>query len=196
MGLTASDSGGGDFKPAPEGPHVARCVSVVDLGTQPGSQQFPTPRHKVMFAWELPNVLEEIEGQQVPKLVFKRYSMSLHENSRMRKDLQTWRGKVFTADELAGFALRKVLGAPGMVSITHSPDGQHANIDAIMAVPPGMECSEAHHDLVYYEIEEGANATYETFGDKLKATIRSAPEWPGNAVAAGDPGPSDDDIPF
>ena len=34
MGLIARDSGGGDYKPAPAGNHIARCVQVIDLGTQ------------------------------------------------------------------------------------------------------------------------------------------------------------------
>ena len=73
MGLMATEGGsGGDFTPAPEGTHIGRCVKVIDLGTQPGSQMYPDPKHKVMVAWELPSELHEYNGEQLPFLVTTR----------------------------------------------------------------------------------------------------------------------------
>lgn len=206
MGLTATDNGGGgSFTPAPEGTHAARCIRVIDLGTQPGSQQYPAPKHKVLFVWELPNELEEYNGEQMPRLVSKRYTLSLNEKASLRHDLQSWRGRAFTADELKGFELKAVCGHACMVSVVHSADGQYANLTAVTAPPKGMAVPPAKHPIVYYEIEDGASDAFGAFGDKLQATIRRAPEWQGPAdpdqrpgADSGDdsPFPGDDDIPF
>lgn len=204
MGLTATDSGGGgDFKPAPEGTHVARCVRMIDLGTQPGSKQFPTPRPRVMLMWELPLETEEVDGKPMPMMVLKRYTMSTHEKSVLRHDLNSWRGRALTDEEAKAFDLRKVLGHPCMVTVTHSQDGKYANIQAVTACPKGMAVPPAVHPIVAYEIEEGESETFKGFGEKMQAIIRQAPEFPGNAKPEQaedgyhDGAPfEDDDIPF
>lgn len=202
MGLTASDNGGGgSFTPAPEGTHLARCVRVVDMGTQPGSQMYPTPKHRVQFVWELPHEQTEYEGKTEPSFVIKRYTMSLHEKASLRHDLESWRGRQFTADELSGFELKKVLGAPCMISIVHSDDHKYANIKAVTACPKGMDVPDQHHPSVYFEIEDGASEAFQKFSPKMQEAIRQAPEWkgpsdPDTAPDNGDPGFGDSDIPF
>lgn len=199
MGLTASDKGGGDFTPAPEGTHIARCVRVIDLGTQPGSQQFPKPKHKVLIFWELPEVTEEYEGKMTPRLVGSRYTMSLHENSALRPILESWRSRAFTPTELEGFELRNILGVPCLLTVVHSEDGKYANIKSVSALHPKLRADmpEAHHDLVYYEIEDGPTEAFEKFSANLKSIICAAPEWTGDEAGKdGDQGFGDDDIPF
>ena len=68
-----------------------------------------------------------------------RYTLSLHENAALRRDLQSWRGRAFTETELAGFDLKTVLGVPCMITLVHSPDGKYANIQAVAGLPKGME---------------------------------------------------------
>lgn len=200
MGLTASDSGGGgDFELAPAGTHAARCVRIIDLGTQPGSAQYPKPKHKALFAWELPEETMEMDGERVPFLVFTRYTMSLHENAQMRQDLERWRGKAFSADELSCFELKRVLGAPCMITIQHSPDGKYANVRGVTSLPKGMQVAEPFHELVYYEVEDGPNDVFNKLSERLQDTIKSCPEWQqlhGNRRPAAVSDFGDDDIPF
>jgi hypothetical protein len=37
--MRVSDTGGGDFEQAPAGTHMARCVRIIDIGTQFGEYQ-------------------------------------------------------------------------------------------------------------------------------------------------------------
>ena len=54
MGLKASDSGGGNFRPVPPGSYVARCISVIDLGTQVSNGKFgEKAAHKARLSWEV-----------------------------------------------------------------------------------------------------------------------------------------------
>lgn len=174
MGLTLSDSGGGgDFEIVPEGTHIARCVRIVDLGMQPGGKDFPEPKKTVMFTFEIPAEMRLINGEERPALISRRFTASLHEKATLRKFLETWRGRKFTKDELAGFELRKVLGQPCMLTVVHSDNaGKHyANVQAAAAMPRGSMAPAQMETAVYYEIEQGQDETYRSFGDKLQATI-------------------------
>jgi hypothetical protein len=120
---------GGDFEPAPEGLHRAVCVDVVDLGPQ------TTPwgeRHKVKLIWELSCQMDN--GR--PFTISKRYTASLHAKSNLNKDLTRWRGRPFTSEELAGFDLEQVIGAPCQVLVQHAEkDGSvYGNVTAVMRV--------------------------------------------------------------
>ena len=100
-------------------------------------------QHKVVVAWELDQRIENPESEYNGKrfVQSKRYTMSLHEKSSLRKDLESWRGRAFTAEELQGFDLEKLIGACCLMSIVHAEkDGKtYANLSAIMALPKGTE---------------------------------------------------------
>jgi hypothetical protein len=110
MGRYANDTGGGDFQHAPIGTHAARCIRLIDLGTQQGEWQGkPTFKNQVLVMWELPDELMEAQddGQPRPFIVSKFYTNSLSEKANLRKDLTTWRGRDFTDDELDRFDLQR-----------------------------------------------------------------------------------------
>jgi hypothetical protein len=118
---------GTSFTPPPEGVWSAVCVDVVDLGmvdSQWGS------KHKCRLVWEISERMED--GR--PFLASKQYSVSLHEKASLHKDLKSWRGKAFTAEELKGWDLERVIGAPCQLVITHEEkDGMvYGNITAVM----------------------------------------------------------------
>lgn len=118
---------GGSFTPAPEGVHDAVCVDVVDLGMIDGMWG---TQPKIRLAWELEETMPD--GRRY--IASKRYTPSLHEKATLAKDLRSWRGRPFTAEELAGFELDNVIGAPCKLVIQHDErDGNvYANVVTIM----------------------------------------------------------------
>ena len=139
MPIIASSKGesSGNFEPAPAGVHQAVCVDVVDLGVLDVSWQGQTKRqHKVNIAWQI----NEDRDDGKPFLVFKRYTLSLHEKSGLRKDLESWRGRKFTRDEEMGFDVEAVIGANCLLNITHNRVGDrtYANVVSIMPLAKGM----------------------------------------------------------
>jgi hypothetical protein len=200
--MIAKDSGGGSFEQAPAGTHVARCYKLIDLGTT--LQEFQgeaKKRHQVLIGWELPNELMttgEFAGQ--PFTASKFYTLSLHEKSNLRGDLKNWRGRDFTDDELKGFDLKNVLGAPCMLSVTINDKGK-SEVSGVMALPKGTTVADAVNPNVYFSFDEFSQETFDAFSEKMQALIAKADEFKaldGKAeakpVAAGDLG--DDDIPF
>jgi hypothetical protein len=119
-----------DFSPAPEGLWPAVCVDVVDLGivqTAFGAQV------KIQIRWQL----EEKDPKTNKRyLVVQSYTPSLHEKSKLRPLLESWRGKKFSADEVKQFDVEKLLGANCQLQIIHNikDEGRvYANVQA--AVP-------------------------------------------------------------
>lgn len=117
MSLVVKETGGVGAAPIEPGSYPARCVGVVDLGVQ-HNEFTGKDQEKVRLIFELPSERVQVEGEDKPRWLSKPYTASLHEKSSLRQDLDAWRGRAFTPEELAGFDLSNVLGAPCLLSVT------------------------------------------------------------------------------
>lgn len=204
MGIIASDKGGTDFKPVPAGTHVGICVMVIDQGIQPGGKFKPT--RKVYLRWELPNERTEWKDRDGnvhsgPMIIGKQYTLSLSEKANLRADLESWRGRSFTEQELKGFDVINVLGKACMIGVTHNTVGTktYANVSAVMGLPKGTTVPAAHNKPVSYSPDEHNQAVYDALPDWLKESISNR-KRDDVAPTVGNSGQSnedfDDDIPF
>lgn len=217
MGLVAKESGGGSFTPVPQGMHLARCYRVVDLGTQK-SEYLGTVKHlpKVMLQFEVHG--EDENGKKIetskgePMSISKNFTLSLAEKATLRKDLQTWRGREFTPEELRGFELKNVLGHWAMISVIKAAGTngkEYTNIAAIMSVPPAIRKAglpDGVNAVGIFSIDEPDMTMFDTFSDGLKQKIQGSPEWQareGKQYAKSESASKssgfddmDDDIPF
>jgi len=125
--LPVGGGGGGDFKRAPAGSHIAVCNMVVDCGLQPGSQAFPNPKRKVYVRFEIPSERIEYEkdGKTIegPLTIGSFYTASMNEKATLRKHLEGWRGKQFSDEEAAGFDVAAIAGGPCLLSVFESEHG-------------------------------------------------------------------------
>lgn len=124
-------------EPIPVGMHQAVCAMVCDIGTHKGEYQGKqTIRHQAVVIWELDEkkTLGAFAGERFQASKF--YTLSLDEKANLRKDLQSWRGKTFTPDELKGFDIEKLVGANCFINVIHK-DGK-AKITAITPLAKGM----------------------------------------------------------
>ena len=206
MGLTISDSGGGDFTPAPAGNHVARCISIIDLGTH-HNEMYNTDRTQVFIQWELPNETIEIDGEEKPFTIGTFYTASLSEKANLRKDLESWRGEAFTADQLAGFNIEKLAGVPCLLNVTHKKKQNGSTRAVVSSVTPllkDMECPPQHHETTLFDLSNATDADLETLSKGIRAIVEKSFEWQarsnqGEAYSQKDDPPGgdfEDDIPF
>jgi hypothetical protein len=179
MAIIAKSSGEGtSFEPAPSGVHQAVCVDVQDLGvlevTWQGTKK---QQHKINVAWQ---IAEEREDGK-PFLVFKRYTLSLHEKSGLRKDLESWRGRKFTREEEMGFDVEKLIGVNCLLNIQHNQVGDrtYANVVSIMPLVKGMPTMAAREYVRKQDRDPAPAPSVKT-------------EWPDEDV----PPLTDSDIPF
>lgn len=129
---------GSNFIPAPPGAWAAVCVDVVDLGMLKvafGGKE--KTQHKVRLVWQI----EEVRPDNKPYSVSKRYTLSLHEKASLRKDLESWRGRPFTDEELQGFDLEILLSKAALLNvISETKNGStYSNVASIMRLPKSMQ---------------------------------------------------------
>lgn len=179
MGRYASEGSSGIvFTPAPAGTHVARCFALIDIGTQRGEYQGePTIRNQIIAQFELPSELMD-DGK--PFICSKFYTNSLHEKAALRHDLEAWRGRAFTDEELKKFDLQVILGKPCMVTVQHTtnPAGNtKAKITAVTALPKGMQCPPAVNASWAFWIDEWDEQRYEQLPEGFKRLITASDEF-------------------
>lgn len=144
----------------PEGNHVARCISIIDLGTADSEWQGTVKkRTRVLLTFEFPEhtaVFKEEDGPQ-PLGRSVTYTASLSQKATLRNHLQSWRGRAFTAEELVKFDLVNVLGQPCLASVQHVTNDSGKTTDKITglsSLPKGLECPEPGVTPWSYNIED------------------------------------------
>jgi hypothetical protein len=167
---------------------------------------------KVMIQFEVHG--EDDQGNPLltqdgrPLSIAKSFTVTLSEKSNLRKDLQMWRGRDFTAQELRGFELKNVLGAWAMLTVTHTESNgkTYTNIAGINPVPANMKKAgmpEAVNEAKIFSIDDPDMSLFDTFSENLKNKIKASPEWQARTgeTPAEEPQKAgfndiDDDIPF
>lgn len=201
--LPVGGGGGGDFKRAPSGSHIAVCNLVADVGIQPGSQAFPSPKRKLYLRFEIPGERVEYEkdGKQVegPLTIGSFYTASMNEKATLRKHLEGWRGKGFTDAEAASFDISKLLGKACMLSVIESESGgkTYSNIQNIGKLPKGIPEPEAENDLLYYAEDDASDFAKlpKWLQEKIEGQVK--PSKPAaNESHAGSNGDAGEDVPF
>lgn len=192
---------GGDFKLCPAGTHIGICNLIADLGLQ---KTFYGDKHKVYIRFEIPDERVEYtkDGKTIsgPMSVGLTVSPSLSKKATLRSLLESWRGREFTKEELEGFDLFKVLGAPCQVVVIHQKadnGNTYANIKALVPLPKGMAKPTSEIGLLKYspdepsELEKLPEWIREKIAHQVSATPEDEPhtETPGGKF-------EDDDIPF
>ncbi len=174
MGLTLKE--GTTFKLVPAGQYNAVCVDVVDLGivktTWQGQERSV---HKCRLVFEL----DAKDADTGKRLTIGAYhTASLSEKANLRKFLEAWRGKPFTAEELKGFDTEVLVGVGALIQVVHAPKGDktYDNINSIMVPPRSMSWLEP-------------SGTYVRVKDRPT-------DANGNAPVDDAPPHGDDDLPF
>ena len=174
---------GGDFTPAPEGVWPAVCVDVVDKGIVKSALY--KPRHMIQIRWVL-NAEPPLNSNE-PHMAVRSFGATLNEKSLLRPFLESWRGKKFTEEELAGFDIENLIGANGQVQIIHNrANGKtYGNVQGVIPYPRGLAKMEVP-------------ATYIRQAERdRRAVLEANPD--GNTVEeyGNTPYPAEDeDIPF
>ena len=215
--IVENTSTGGDFTPVPAGLHLARCYRIVDLGTQQSEYMGETKhQRKIMLGWELHG--KDDEGNELvtsrgdPLAIFKNYTLSWNEKATLRNDLQGWRNKPFTEEEMRRFDISTILGAWCMLNVIERPGKSgkmYSNVGSIAPVPSVVKQAglpPAVNPNQLFRLAEPNYELFDTFGKGLKEKIQSSPEWQAlqgkKSAQKADKAPSSgfddmpDDLPF
>ncbi len=193
------------FTPVPAGSHIGRAIHCISLGTQPAQAQF-LPTFKVLIGWEIPDeMIINAEKVEMPMIISKEYSLSLGKKSNLRRDLEGWRGREFTGEELKGFQVENILDKTCLLNVIHKTSASgnvYAVISGISPLPKGVSCKPRVHDMVHFEIEDGKSCpAWLKIPQFIQKKIEQCEEWIHPAAAQSEPEQahgtvSDDDVPF
>ena len=174
------DSNTTDYTPCPAGSYPAKCVGLIDLGTQTSTFEAETKSaRKVLVSFEITDP-ETRRADGTPFVVSKRFTLSKHEKAALRGFLTAWRGRDFTPEEIKRFDLVAVLGADCLLSLvnTTKPDGKtFTNISGAMRLPRGMAAPAGEMPLQHFDLTDPDWQVFAALGSRLQAQIAESPEF-------------------
>ena len=168
------------------GTYVARCYSIVDLGTTEVSYMGgdPKPRHEMRFVFEIPEVKREFktkEGKEVKTVasISQNYTFSLNEKANLRKNLESWQGAKFTDEEAAEFDIESVLGKSCMLAIIHKEgkEGAYAVIGGISKMMKGLDDGLIVHEQSIFRLDDFSQEKFDKLPERVRERIQRSDEW-------------------
>ena len=183
MPIIASDSSSKlESKPIDAAVYVARCIGMCHIGTIDDTYQGnPVKRNKIRITWETPTELREFkEGDgEKPYVISNMYTLSLHENSKLKELLESWRGVKFTDEEIKGFDLTKVVGKPCMINIIHTErNGKvYADVKSVTPIAKGIQCPPQINPSSIWEYGNPDWDLFNSFPNFLKEMISNSDEF-------------------
>jgi len=184
MAIIVSSSSTKQFKPVPPGMYLARCYRMIEMGTQ--TDQYGS-KQKIMLQFEIhaedDDGIPLVMDTGAPMSISKKYTATMFEKGTLSKDLESWRGSSFTADEREKFDIERVLGAWAMISIakkkTESGDEITliANINPVPAAVKKVGLPAGFNELQSLNLDKPNMSILETLSPKLQEKILSSPEW-------------------
>jgi len=150
------------------GVHKARCIKVIDLGTQKNEFEGNiTWKRQILVIWEVP---EQTSETSEPLTISKFYTLSLHEKSNLGIDLTSWRGRPFSETEKKGFDISKLIGHTCLLNVIQG--NKNNKIGSIMPLPKGDKIAEQYHTGVVFDLEKYQKGQKEIF-NQLSEGIRN-----------------------
>lgn len=208
MSWTINTNPGSTYEQPPTGPQAAVLTRLIDIGTHTdvSPQYGETRRRQVIFMWEL----DEKMASGEPYTIQKFYTLSMHEKSTMRKDLESWRGKAFGDNET--FDIGACLGKSALLNVGETQNGK-SKITGLSRLPKGMNDITPRGPLLMFRIDDPDWSVFEQLSEFHRGKIESSEEYAGlkthgqqqaehtAAAATENNGPGygddfDDDIPF
>jgi hypothetical protein len=182
--IIASSAGGSNYEPIAAGTYIARCYSMIHIGTVKESYMGEEKNvNKVRLTFELPTelkVFKEENGEQ-PQVISKEFTLSLAEKSNLRSFLNSWRGKALTDDECKSFDISVLAGKACTLSIIHKTSKvsgkTYADIGSIGGVMKGMEVPEIINPLLIFSVANFNQKYFDSFPEFIKDKISSSLEY-------------------
>ena len=163
-----------EYIPIPEDQHRAVCSAIVSIGLQ---ECFGAVKPQLVMRFEFPDLRVEREenGQKInePRTKWQFYTLSLNNKANLRQDMESWRGKGFTKEELEGFDVMTVLGHACQIQIIHDHSGDRIRdkIKSVSELPGDGEKPLPELEIIRYS--DGEIDQWDLLPDWIKEKIRN-----------------------
>lgn len=163
--IVKDDSQQSKYPQLSTGVHNARCIRVIDLGTQRNEYQGQVSwKRKVMITWEVHN-----KDSEEPFEISNFYNNSLYEKANLSKDLTSWRGRPFTEDEKKGFDISNLVGKVCQLNVI---EGNNGKPKVATVLPTKDEVGIQHNKSLVFSIDQYQKGDLTIF-NQLREGIRN-----------------------
>ena len=181
MSMIAKDTQGITIPLLEGGVYYGVCSGIIDCGIQK-NEMYNNESRKLMIQWNIVGEEVEINGEKVARIMHKQYGFSLNQKSTLRKDLEAWRGREFTEEELNGFDLNNILNIPCQLQIIEKERVGKNNVNAIngiMSIPKGTKIDKLDEkDLLVLDLEDpNTFANFEKIPSWIQDVIKRAKNY-------------------
>lgn len=184
-----------DYAPIEAGTYIARCYSVVDLGTHNEEYQGTfSDKQKVRITWELPTETKEFTDKDgntktAPLVIGKEYTLSMGSKANLRKDIQSMIGAILTDAEAEAFEIFDLVGMECQLSIAHKTSKQgkeYAVVQSIAKLMKGTVCPPQFNPSVKFDINPWNQAAYDALPEFIRKKIDESYERKPQASTEGE----------
>lgn len=181
MSLVLPKSNTKEFESPSAGTYNAVLYRIIDLGTQTIDYKGEKKeQRKIRLFWELHGEERMEDGR--PFSVSKQYTYSSHEKSALRRDLEAWRGKKFTEEEIGVFEIDKLLGIGCTLGITEdeaSNGKTYTNVSSVAKLMSGMETPKPENEVYCLQLDARYfnDDLFQKQSDYYKEIIMKSPEY-------------------
>lgn len=175
MSMIVKSEGNSEIKQLEPGVYTCIASAIIDLGIQESSM-YGNKQRKAIIVWNIVGETVKINDEEKPRVISKEYTMSLNEKSTLRRDLQAWRGKPFTVEELKGFDLANILNVPCQIQINQEEKNgkTYTVIAGIMSIPKGMQVEKLENTYVFDTYEPASWIYYDLIPNWIKEKIKKS----------------------
>lgn len=184
-----------EFELQPEGTHIARCISLIQLGTHHEEYMGqPKDFNKIRLSFELPTemrVYDKDKGEQ-PMLISNDYTLSMNEKANLRKIVEGIIGKSMVDGEADLFDLESLVGKAFLITIKHKTSitsgKTFANIAGASPLMKGMTAPDQINPSKVLTFEHFDHTIFESLPKFIKEKVASSKEYLaiGTIPLAGD----------
>ena len=180
----------------PAGNYIARCYSMVYLGTfKKEFQGKEKIKQTVQVGWELPTKIVEYEKdgekKSFPMSIGREFTLSMSDKGNLRPMLETWRGRAFTDEEAQSFDVTKLLGVPCMLNIIHkiskTTKKPYPFVASIAPMPQGILAPDQINPTFELAAEDWDGPKMEELPKFHKDKIAESEEWKAKVAAGSAP---------
>lgn len=189
--IAADKPKGRDFGRLEDGPHLARIVSVIDLGLQEQTdwktKEKTDPKKIVMITYETPDemITYEKDGEEVtkPRWISKDYTLSLHEKSALTGLIKALKPDLESLEEF--------LNLPCMITVGSTATG-NAKITNVAKPMKGAVVGELQNDTFHFDFSHPDMELFNGLLEWQQKKIKDALDY--NGFADNNPRTGTDDF--
>lgn len=130
----------------------AVCIWMVDYGTT--EKEFKgrpkTKQRDIRFFFEISKRMKDGRRFIIPTT---RFHYTLGQGANLKKFVESWIGKNLTKAEIKGFNFLDLPNKSCQISISHSEDGEWANISSIMPLSEDQEPLQPENEVIVFDLD-------------------------------------------